>query len=69
MKLNKDLIDMQRSKESGRVLHIGADRVDFNHLGAFRQPYVTVGLIALPEPIMRQGSSKVWPGWGSFIDE
>jgi hypothetical protein len=69
MKLNKDLIDMRWSKKSGRVVHIGADRDDFNHPGAFRRPYVTVGLIALPAPIMRQGSSKVWPGWGSFVDE
>ena len=26
-----------------------------------------VGLIASPAPIMRQGSSKVWPGWGSSL--
>jgi hypothetical protein len=62
MKLKSDLIDMRRSKISGRVVHIGADRADCNHLGAFRRPCVGAGLIAPPAPIMRQGSAKVFLG-------
>jgi hypothetical protein len=67
MKLKSDLIDMW-SKESGRVLHIGVDRADFNHLGGFQPP--CEGLDRLTRPDYAARLSKVLPDWViSLTDE